>query len=154
MTGAVGARDFTPLGAITVLEHADALSVAACAHLLARLGARVIRLETPDETRRLRDANAAERRLRTAHKERHELAGGDWTQALQPWLPAADAVPSGASAPQSENAQATGPDARSVIKGASSACCGVLRAGAAKSTTSAAGSHGCNAWVQSPPANS
>jgi crotonobetainyl-CoA:carnitine CoA-transferase CaiB-like acyl-CoA transferase len=87
-----GARDFTPLRGITVVEHAGALAAAACAHLLARLGARVIRLEGPGEKQRLADANAAERRLRTAHKERRDIDGGDGMAAWQPALAAADVV--------------------------------------------------------------
>ena len=92
MAEAAGAQGYTPLHGVTVVEHAGALSVAACAHLLARLGARVIRLEARDEMRRLHDVNAAERRLRTAYKERHEVAGSDCARAWQPWLAAADVV--------------------------------------------------------------
>lgn len=62
------------LAGLVVVERAGRIATAACASLLASLGARVIRAELPSEEPRLAHAPYAERRLRTGGKERVQLA--------------------------------------------------------------------------------
>ena len=70
MAEAARAERLPPLAGVTVLERAGSLAVAACTHLLSALGARIVRLEMPDEAARLEAAAFAERRLRVADKTR------------------------------------------------------------------------------------
>lgn len=61
---------------LVVVERGTRLATAAAGHLLASLGARVLRLETPEQARRLDAAPLGERMLRAAGKQRI-LLGAD-----------------------------------------------------------------------------
>jgi crotonobetainyl-CoA:carnitine CoA-transferase CaiB-like acyl-CoA transferase len=71
MVGTQGA-----LAGLVVIERAGRIATAACASLLASLGARVLRAELPDEDQRLSRMTFAERLLRTGGKERVQLVPG------------------------------------------------------------------------------
>jgi crotonobetainyl-CoA:carnitine CoA-transferase CaiB-like acyl-CoA transferase len=92
MPAALRAEPFRPLRGVTVLERAGPLCVAACTHLLVQLGARVVRMELPEEQARLAAASPAERRLRIHGKERVALDARDCVDAWRGRLPAADVV--------------------------------------------------------------
>jgi len=68
--------DATPgaLAGLVVVERAGRIATAACASLLASLGARVLRAELPEEEERLARMSFPERLLRTGGKERVQLA--------------------------------------------------------------------------------
>jgi len=59
-----------PLSGLVVVERGRRLATAAAGNLLASLGARVLRLETPDQARHFDAAPLAERMLRGAGKQR------------------------------------------------------------------------------------
>ncbi|MBI4190986.1 MAG: CoA transferase [Betaproteobacteria bacterium] len=61
------------LAGLVVVERAGRIATAACASLLAALGARVLRVEAPDEERRLTQASYPEQLLRAGGKERIQL---------------------------------------------------------------------------------
>jgi len=67
--------DATPgaLAGLVVVERAGRIATAACASLLASLGARVLRAELPEEEERLARMSFPERLLRTGGKERVQL---------------------------------------------------------------------------------
>lgn len=68
--------DATPgaLAELIVVERAGRIATAACASLLASLGARVLRAELPEEEERLARMSFPERLLRAGGKERVQLA--------------------------------------------------------------------------------
>jgi crotonobetainyl-CoA:carnitine CoA-transferase CaiB-like acyl-CoA transferase len=68
MTGS--AVEHGVLAGLVVVEHAGSVTAAACANLLASLGAHVLRVESPREAARIDTASAAERVLRAAGKTR------------------------------------------------------------------------------------
>ena len=63
------------LSGLVVVERGTRLATAAAGNLLASLGARVLRLETPDQARHFDAAPLAERMLRGAGKQRIALTG-------------------------------------------------------------------------------
>ncbi len=63
------------LAGLVVAERGTRLATAAAGNLLASLGARVLRLETPDQARQLDAAPLSERMLRGSGKERIVLTG-------------------------------------------------------------------------------
>jgi len=71
------------LSGTVVIERAGRIATAGCASLLAALGARVIRVEGPEEARRLADASQAERLLRRGGKE--HLTQPASQEAIEPW---------------------------------------------------------------------
>ena len=82
-----------PLSDVLVVERAGRLAVAACGHLLAALGARVVRLEAADESYKV-EANAAIQRLMRGGKEVIVLASDpvEAANTLNAWSSAADVV--------------------------------------------------------------
>lgn len=80
-----------PLAGVLVVERAGRLAVAACGHLLAALGARVVRIETAEDAIAASEAGSARRRL--LHGGKNVLAfTGDAERLTGEWLAAADVV--------------------------------------------------------------
>ncbi len=80
------------LAGLVVVERAGRIATAACASLLASLGARVVRAEPPAEQARYERASPAERRLRTGGKERVQLAPEAVDETWRRLFAAADVV--------------------------------------------------------------
>jgi len=83
-----------PLDGVLVIERAGRLAVAACAHLLAALGARVVRVETAADARCAAEASAARKRLMRGGKEIVSLpvSSTEAVRAVHEWLAAAEVV--------------------------------------------------------------
>jgi crotonobetainyl-CoA:carnitine CoA-transferase CaiB-like acyl-CoA transferase len=71
-----------PLAGLEVVERAGRLSVSACGFLLASLGARVLRVETPEDESAVATASEALQRLLIAGKTRVRARDFRWSDAL------------------------------------------------------------------------